>query len=158
MNTGGWAKEFHDRYDRFASEMKSLHMELYHHNAAFDAFREMLYRLWTERSEELRAMDRERLADPGWYMKRGMLGMQMYVGAFAENLKGVRGKLDYIHDCGVNYLHLMPLLESPKGRSDGGYAVSDFRRSSRSSARWKTFMRLRMTVINAASPSVSTWS
>ena len=28
----------------------------------------------------------------------------------------------------MNYLHLMPLLESPKGRSDGGYAVSDFRK------------------------------
>ena len=41
---------------------------------------------------------------------------------------GVRKKLDYITDCGVNYLHLMPLLESPAGRSDGGYAVSDFRK------------------------------
>lgn len=26
----------------------------------------------------------------------------------------------------MNYLHLMPLLESPEGKSDGGYAVSDF--------------------------------
>ena len=28
----------------------------------------------------------------------------------------------------MNYLHLMPLLQSPKGRSDGGYAVADFRK------------------------------
>ena len=28
----------------------------------------------------------------------------------------------------MNYLHLMPILESPKGRSDGGYAVANFRR------------------------------
>ena len=27
-----------------------------------------------------------------------------------------------------NYLHFMPLLESPKGRDDGGYAVADFRK------------------------------
>lgn len=27
----------------------------------------------------------------------------------------------------MNYLHLMPLLASPEGRSDGGYAVADFR-------------------------------
>lgn len=40
----------------------------------------------------------------------------------------MEGKLDYLQACGVNYLHLMPLLESPKGRSDGGYAVSNFRR------------------------------
>ena len=37
-------------------------------------------------------------------------------------------KLPYLTECGVNYLHLMPLLETPKDRSDGGYAVSDFRR------------------------------
>lgn len=36
-------------------------------------------------------------------------------------------RLDYIESCRVNYLHLMPLLVSPKGRSDGGYAVADFR-------------------------------
>jgi amylosucrase len=54
--------------------------------------------------------------------------MLMYVSAFAGNLAGVRDKLDYIQDCGVNYLHLMPLLESPVGRSDGGYAVADFRK------------------------------
>ena len=54
--------------------------------------------------------------------------MLMYGNAFAGTLNGVREKLDYIEDCGVNYLHLMPLLESPEGRSDGGYAVSDFRR------------------------------
>ena len=35
----------------------------------------------------------------------------------------VEKKLDYVQECNVNYLHLMPLLESPKGRSDGGYAV-----------------------------------
>jgi amylosucrase len=36
--------------------------------------------------------------------------------------------LDYLKECRVNYLHLMPLLESPKGRSDGGYAVANFRK------------------------------
>ena len=46
----------------------------------------------------------------------------------AGTLQGVKKKLDYIADCGVNYLHLMPLLQSPAGRSDGGYAVSDFRK------------------------------
>ena len=32
-----------------------------------------------------------------------------------------------MEECNVNYLHLMPLLASPKGKSDGGYAVADFR-------------------------------
>ncbi|MBQ9011008.1 MAG: amylosucrase [Clostridia bacterium] len=88
----------------------------------------MLYRLWEERPEKLKMMDRAREAYPDWYKGHDLTGMLMYVDAFAGNLKGVREKLDYILECGVNYLHLMPLLESPKGRSDGGYAVSDFRR------------------------------
>lgn len=34
-------------------------------------------------------------------------------GSFAGSLKGVEGKLDYIAQCHVNYLHLMPLLDTP---------------------------------------------
>ena len=37
-------------------------------------------------------------------------------------------KLPYLEKCNVNYIHLMPFLDSPKGRSDGGYAVADFRK------------------------------
>ncbi|MFR8313198.1 MAG: alpha-amylase family glycosyl hydrolase [Ruminococcus sp.] len=43
-------------------------------------------------------------------------------------MKGVEGKLDYLEKNNVNYIHLMPFLETPKGRSDGGYAVADFRK------------------------------
>ena len=53
--------------------------------------------------------------------------MMLYANAFAGTLKGVEEKLPYLRECGVNYVHLMPLLQSPKGRSDGGYAVADFR-------------------------------
>ena len=52
----------------------------------------------------------------------------MYTDAFAGTLKGVKKKLGYIEECGVNYIHLMPLLDSPRVRNDGGYAVSDFRK------------------------------
>ena len=83
---------------------------------------------WADRKEELRAQDARREADPDWYRRRDLLGMMLYTNAFAGTLKGVEEKLPYIQECGVNYLHLMPLLESPKGRSDGGYAVSNFRR------------------------------
>ena len=39
----------------------------------------------------------------------------------------MRGKLDYLEEAGVNCLHLMPFLDTVKGRDDGGYAVADFR-------------------------------
>ena len=128
MKNYTWPLVFRKRYAEHASELRSLYLQLYHNNAGYIEFVEMLYRVWTERGKELKTLDRKRAEDPEWFRRREMLGMQLYVGAFAGNLEGVRGKLKYIQDCGVNYLHLMPLLESPKGRSDGGYAVSDFRR------------------------------
>ena len=124
-----WQKEFADRFYRYENELQWLYYELYHGDiGAYEYFTDMLYRSWEARPEKLKELDREREKVPGWYKKHDMTGMQMYVNAFAGTLKGVRQKLDYITECGVNYLHLMPLLESPEGRSDGGYAVSDFRK------------------------------
>ena len=124
-----WQTEFADRFRRHEDELKWLYCELYHSDMqAYDYFTDMLYRCWEERSESLRMMDRAREAYPDWYKGHDLTGMLMYVNAFAGTLQGVREKLDYIVDCGVNYLHLMPLLETPKDRSDGGYAVSDFRK------------------------------
>ena len=124
-----WEKEYSARFRRHANELKWLYCELYHNDMkAYDYFTEMLYRMWEQRSEKLKILDRAREECPGWYKGHDLVGMLMYVNAFAGNLKGVREKLDYIAESGVNYLHLMPLLESPEGRSDGGYAVSDFRK------------------------------
>lgn len=124
-----WAREFRTRLERNYDEMKWLYCELYHNDEnAFDYFCTMLYDYYSQRNNNLKKLDRARMQDPDWYNGNDMLGMMMYTNAFAGNLKGVQEHLDYIEECGVNYLHLMPLLQSPKGRSDGGYAVSDFRR------------------------------
>ena len=120
---------FDRRLARYLDELKWLYCEIYHNDtAAFGYFLEMLRRCWEERKEDLRRQDEVREADPDWYRRRDLLGMMLYVNAFAGNLKGVEERLDYFKECGVNYLHLMPLLASPRGRSDGGYAVSDFRK------------------------------
>ena len=119
--------EFTNRLARHHDELKWLYCELYHDEEAFAYFVQMLKRSWEQRKTALRNQDVKREADPDWYRRRKLLGMMLYVNAFAGDLNGVKGKLKYIQECGVNYLHLMPLLASPKGRSDGGYAVSDFR-------------------------------
>ena len=129
MNKMKWKLEFYDRFARQEAELERLYRELYHNDmAAFDRFTDMLYDAYTARPEGLKLMDRAREAHSDWYKGHDMVGMLLYADAFAGTLRGVRDKLGYIQDCGVNYLHLMPLLESPKGRSDGGYAVSDFRK------------------------------
>ena len=120
----GYKKRLDERID----ELRWLYMELYHNDeGAFNYFLEMLERCYCERSSELRRWDEQRTHAGDWYADEKRLGMLMYVDSFAGNLAGVREHLDYIKETGVNYLHLMPLLASPEGRSDGGYAVSDFR-------------------------------
>jgi len=129
MDKSSWNKEFTDRFSRHEDELKWLYCELYHNDMqAFDYFTRMIHRAYEARPEALRELDRAREADPAWYKGHDLVGMLMYVNAFAGTIGGVREKLDYIEESGVNYLHLMPLLESPEGRSDGGYAVSNFRR------------------------------
>ena len=122
-------KEFQERFDRHAEELRGLYLELYHGDEqAWEYFCGMLFRCFQERPEALKKMDRTRENDAEWYRGHHLLGTLMYADAFAGTLQGVREKLDYLTECGINYLHLMPLLMSPAGRSDGGYAVSDFRR------------------------------
>ena len=118
---------FEQRLSQRRDELKWLYLELYRDEAAFDYFVQMLRRCWDQRKPPLRAQDKKREADPGWYRRRDLLGMMLYVDAFAGSLTGVRERLGYIRECGVNYLHLMPLLDTVTGRSDGGYAVRDFR-------------------------------
>ena len=120
-----FSRRMAERYE----ELKSLYSGLYHNDlAAFDYFCGMLERSFNSRKASLRVLDAKRLDDPDWFRSNKLMGMMLYVSAFAGNLRGVRKKLPYFEECGVNYLHLMPLLESPRDRSDGGYAVADFRR------------------------------
>ena len=57
---------------------------------------ERLEQFYTGRKDSLKALDREREADPNWYKQNDMLGMMFYIDNFAGNMKGVKGKLDYL--------------------------------------------------------------
>ena len=119
---------FAQRLGRHHDELRWLYMELYGNDDMFAELCDQMKRYYDERNEKLKALDAEREAEGEWYRKRDMLGMMMYIDNFAGNIKGVQEKLPYLEKCNVNYVHLMPFLDSPKGRSDGGYAVADFRK------------------------------
>lgn len=119
---------FAERLGRHHDELRWLYMELYGNDDMFAELCGQMKRYYDERNGKLKALDAEREAAGEWYRSRNMLGMMMYIDNFAGNIKGVQEKLDYLEKCNVNYIHLMPFLDSPKGRSDGGYAVADFRR------------------------------
>ena len=118
---------FKKRLDTYYDELKQLYLDIYHDENAFNYFVTMLKKNYRERKASLRKSDITRSESTGWYHHSEMLGMMMYTECFGDDLNGVREKLPYVKECGVNYLHLMPLLDSPEGKSDGGYAVSDFR-------------------------------
>lgn len=121
--------DFISRLENCIAELRELYYDLYQDDAAaFAYFLTMLEEQWNARKDALRTIDERRLAEPDWFRSNKLLGMMMYPQNFGGNLKGVQEKLPYLTECGVNYLHLMPLLDSPKGKSDGGYAVSDFRK------------------------------
>lgn len=84
-------------------------------------------RMFAARPKDLRELDARREADPLWFKHERMAGGVIYVDLFAGNLDGVRQHIPYFKELGLTYLHLMPLFDAPQN-SDGGYAVSDYRR------------------------------
>ena len=119
---------FQERLNRHHDELRWLYMELYDNSDMFAELCDRMHTCALERDQELVRLDQEREQNPEWFRGNDMLGMMLYIDNFAGNLAGVKKKLDYLSSCNVNCIHLMPFLESPKGRSDGGYAVADFRK------------------------------
>ena len=122
------SKIYRKRFDRHFEELRWLYTELYGNDSMFAELCDHMERFYRERGEELKKLDLRREEQSGWYKQNDMLGVMFYIDNFAGNMQGVKSRLDYIEKCNVNYIHLMPFLETPKGRSDGGYAVSDFRK------------------------------
>ena len=122
-------ESYQNRLNSYFDEMKWLYFELYRGDEeAFSYFLSLLEKYALSREEDLLLLDEQRMADPDWYKGKDQYGVLLYVNNFANNLKGVGEHLDYLKESGFNYLQLMPILESPKDKSDGGYAVSDFQK------------------------------
>ncbi len=119
---------FQSRLKKHHDELRWLYMELYDNPSMFAELCDRMEQFYLERNETLKKLDMTREKDGEWYKQNDLLGMMFYIDNFAGNMKGVESRLDYIEQCNVNYIHLMPFLETPKDRSDGGYAVSDFRK------------------------------
>ena len=119
---------FQHRLERHHDELRWLYMELYQNGDMFAELCSQMYEYYNCRSKKLKERDLKREKGPDWYHGKDMLGMMLYTDNFAENMKGVKEKIPYLKECNINCLHLMPFLDTPKGRSDGGYAVADFRK------------------------------
>lgn len=88
---------------------------------------EALVRKYMNRSRKLKDLDLAREKDHNWFLSQQWVGMALYSAGFAGNLQNMATKTAYFQELGVNLVHIMPILKCPIGKSDGGYAVSDFR-------------------------------
>lgn len=127
-NVNNTEKIFAQRMEKHQDELRWLYMELYGNDAMYAELCEQMHDYYSKRSTELKKRDIKKEKNPDWFKEKEMLGMMLYVDNFAGNLKGVEKKLAYLKECNVNCIHLMPFLDTPKGKSDGGYAVADFRK------------------------------
>jgi len=122
-------------YTRLVANTVSIHYlynELYkdhpHAEAMFISLIDSITEAYLQRPENLKLLDVEKEDKGNWFLSNEITGMSLYVDRFCGSLKNLGSKLDYFNKLGVNFLHLMPVMESPAGESDGGYAVSDFRK------------------------------
>lgn len=127
-NVNNTEKIFAQRMEKHQDELRWLYMELYGNDAMYAELCEQMHDYYLKRSTELKKRDIKKEKNPDWFKEKEMLGMMLYIDNFSGNLKGVEKKLAYLKECNVNCLHLMPFLDTPKGKSDGGYAVADFRK------------------------------
>ncbi|MBL0356244.1 MAG: alpha-amylase [Chitinophagaceae bacterium] len=122
-------------YTRFVANTAAIHYlynQLYQqHPQSEQLFEQLINTItdaYTGRPEALKELDEEKERKGNWFLSNEIAGMSLYVDRFCGSLKNMPAKLDYFKQLGVNFLHLMPVMQSPEGGSDGGYAVSDFRK------------------------------
>jgi amylosucrase len=123
-------KIFQSKWDEHCAVITHLFNELYqshpNHQYAFDKLLITLQNNFNKRSEALKNIDAAKKVD--WFLSNQICGMSLYVDRFSTDIPTLTTKLSYFEKLGINFLHLMPLFESPKNKSDGGYAVSNYRK------------------------------
>ena len=132
LNKSSTDELFYARLLTNAPVIQALYNEVYGTHAAgpghFQLLLTAITHAYVQRSAALRSKDEIKQATEHWFTSNQLAGMSLYVDRFCGNLNNLEERLDYLLNLGVNLLHLMPLFKSPKNESDGGYAVSDFRK------------------------------
>ncbi|HTH30451.1 MAG TPA: alpha-amylase family glycosyl hydrolase [Lacibacter sp.] len=132
MDVGGNDNLFYTRMLANTSAILELYLQLYEHHPASETFFDELIKTIITASKKrpavLKQRDLEKQEQEYWFLSNKINGMSLYVDRFCGNIQTMKTKLDYFENLGINFLHLMPVFESPANESDGGYAVSDFRK------------------------------
>lgn len=132
IDIGGNDNLFYTRFVANATAIHALYSELYgdhpQQEKIFGQLVDTISKAYTNRTPLLKQSDYDKENKGNWFLSNEITGMSLYVDRFCGGLQNLEKKLPYFNKLGVNFLHLMPVMQSPEGESDGGYAVSDFRK------------------------------
>ena len=127
-------KKFRARKLNTTDDIAELYASLYKNHPGYKkSYRDLLQVIengFANRSTILKERDLIKINNDteNWFLSNRVCGMSLYVDRFCGTLLNLTVKLNYFEKLGINLLHLMPVFESPVNESDGGYAVSDFRK------------------------------
>lgn len=134
QNEDNYETEFNNRFQQRLGELSNLYNHVYRFHPenknSFDQLLTIITQAFYNRPGQMKERDIQKLkAEPEhWFLSNEITGMSLYADRFCGSLPALKDKLNYFEKLGVNFLHLMPVFESPASESDGGYAVSDFRK------------------------------
>ncbi len=127
-------KDFHLRMGANFPIISDLFQKIYsetpHQGEAFELLMQSLIKNFEERSTLQKERDLLRMSKPNWYSSQEIVGMMLYVDLFNTDFNGLKEKIPYFKDLGINTVHLMPFLDVPEFENDGGYAVRNYREVS----------------------------
>lgn len=124
FNDAIFQKRMSEKYE----DLYKYYNSIYHNDQMFNSLIDSIYNFYQERSDTLKNLDEQRLSNPKWFCQNDSIGIQIYADKFAGNLHNIENKLDYLQGLGIKYLYSLPILDSPPKKSDGGFAVSNYRK------------------------------
>jgi amylosucrase len=122
------ANEFDGRVDDWQNDLDAALTGLYGSRAGEVA--RALVKLARAASDErppgLVALDHQRAFTPAWYQSQQRVGYMAFADRFGGDLAGIRRRIPYLTELGVDTLHLLSLFQPRLGENDGGYAIRDY--------------------------------
>ena len=145
---GGKHDSFYRRFLLCVTDLTNIYNSIYYnHPKADEAFIQLIDIIANAYLSRPKAAKERDAAKPNdWFLSNELAGMSLYVDRFCGSLKELPNKLPYLQNLGINLLHLMPVFQSPASESDGGYAVSDFRKVDTRFGTLKDLQRVQATM------------
>lgn len=107
-------------YTRLGANFYSLFSLFYKLYGRRSDFKAQLLRLvevmayqYIGRSPEFKQTDLVREKNFNWFLESQWVGMTLYADGFADDLQDLGDRVAYFSELGVNFIHIMPILECP---------------------------------------------